>query len=133
MKYAFLSIVFSILLSACLSSDFDTTINKGSLTFSRDTLFLDTVFTNTSSSTRVLKVYNKSNQNLRIPSIYLERGNSSFYRLNVDGVSGNDIENIDILAKDSLFIFVEATIDFNQVSDPLYIDQIVFSSENEPQ
>jgi len=81
----------------------------------------------------VLKVYNKSNQNLRIPSIYLERGNSSFYRLNVDGVSGNDIENIDILAKDSLFIFVEATIDFNQVSDPLYIDQIVFSSENEPQ
>ncbi len=133
MKYAFVSIVISILFSACLSSDFDTTINKGSLTFSRDTLFLDTVFTNTSSSTRVLKVYNKSNQNLRIPSIYLERGNTSFYRLNVDGVSGNKIEDIDILAKDSLFVFVEATIDFNQVSNPLYIDQIIFSSENDPQ
>ncbi|MFD1315675.1 hypothetical protein [Namhaeicola litoreus] len=133
MKYAFVSIVISILFSACLSSDFDTTINKGSLTFSKDTLYLDTVFTNTSSSTRTLKVYNKSNQNLSIPSVYLERGNSSFYRLNVDGVSGKRVENIDILAKDSLFIFVEVTIDFNQVSDPLYIDQIVFSSENEPQ
>lgn len=133
MKYAFFFIIFSILLTSCLSSDFDTTINKGSLTFSRDTLFLDTVFTNTGSSTRVLKVYNKSNQNLRIPSIYLERGNASFYRLNVDGVSGNIMENIDILAKDSLFVFVEATIDFDQVSDPLYIDQIVFSSENDPQ
>jgi hypothetical protein len=61
-----------------------------------------------------------------VPQIELANGSSSFYRLNVNGVPGKSFENVPILAKDSIYIFIEATIDFNSVSDPLYIDQIVF-------
>ena len=53
--------------------------------------------------------------------------------MNVDGIIGKSFENIDILAKDSIFIFVEATIDFNQVVNPVYTDSIVFDASNNVQ
>ena len=56
------------------------------------------------------------------------RGESSFYRLNVDGVPGKSFENVEILAKDSIYIFIETTIDYNQVVNPIYTDSIVFNS-----
>lgn len=102
--------------------------NSGTLTFSKDTIFLDTIFTNISSSTRTLKVYNKSNKNINIPTISLGRKNQSFYRLSVDGMTGKSFENVEILAKDSMYIFIEATIDYNQVTNPIYTDSIVFDS-----
>ena len=123
------SFVF-LLFYACSDDAFETTKSSGDLKFSRDTVFLDTVFTNTSSSTRTLKIYNRSNQNITIPSIQLGRGEQSFYRLNVDGIAGKSFENIDILSKDSIFIFVEATIDFSRVTNPIYTDSIVFDSGN---
>ncbi len=120
-----ITILFFSLLS-CNDDPFDTVKNSGNLFFSRDTVYLDTVFTNISSSTRTLKIYNRSNSNITIPSIDLGRGENSFYRLNVDGIAGKSFENIDILAKDSIFIFIEATIDFSKVTNPIYTDSIVF-------
>jgi len=98
----------------------------GELKFSKDTVFLDTIFTGISSSTYTLKIYNKSNEHITIPSVKLGRGENSFYRLNVDGISGRTFENIDILSHDSIFIFVEATIDYSKVINPIYTDSIVF-------
>ncbi|PKP13904.1 MAG: hypothetical protein CVU08_03130, partial [Bacteroidetes bacterium HGW-Bacteroidetes-3] len=103
-------------------------MSSGKLTFSKDTVYLDTVFTNIGSSTYNLKVYNKSNKNISIPSIALGRGESSFYRLNVDGIPGKIFENVEILAKDSLFIFIETTINYSQVTNPIYTDEIVFDN-----
>ena len=116
----------SLLFVACDEEILETRPSTGTLEFSRDTVFLDTVFTNISSSTRSFKVYNRSSQNINLPIVELARGESSFYRLSVNGVPGKSFENVPILARDSIFIFVEATIDFNAVSDPLYIDQIRF-------
>jgi len=115
-----------ILMSACNDDVFQTTKSSGDLKFSRDTVFLDTVFTNTSSSTRTLKIYNRSSSHITIPTIKLGRGENSFYRLNVDGMAGKSFENIDILARDSLYVFIEATINFNEVTNPIYTDSIVF-------
>ena len=123
----FFSVVF-ILFQSCNNEVFETIKNTGNLSFSKDTVFLDTVFTNISSSTRTLKIYNKSNNNITIPTIQLGRGENSFYRLNVDGIAGKTFENINILAKDSIFVFIEATIDFNQVTNPIYTDSIVFDA-----
>ncbi|MDJ0645954.1 MAG: hypothetical protein QNJ57_08235, partial [Flavobacteriaceae bacterium] len=103
--YSFLLFLLIISIGSC-RKDFDTILSSGNLEFSRDTIFLDTVFTNISSSTRSFKVYNRSNDAITIPTIELGRGEASFYRLNVDGVAGKSFENIDILAKDSLFVFV---------------------------
>tara|TARA_R110002073_G_scaffold72537_1_gene177671 strand:- start:705650 stop:707182 length:1533 start_codon:yes stop_codon:yes gene_type:complete len=123
-------IIFVLVFLNSCRKDFDTIKSNGSLSFSKDTIFLDTVFTNTSSSTRSFKVYNKSNSAITIPTIALARGENSFYRLNVDGIPGKSFENIDILAKDSLYVFVEATIDFTQVINPIYTDSIVFDAAN---
>ena len=127
--YTFLTVIIltAISISSC-RKDFSTIPNFGQLEFSRDTVFLDTVFTNIGSATYNLRVYNRSNDDITIPSIALERGNGSNYRLNVDGIPGKSFENIDILAKDSIFVFVETTIDFNSVPDPLYTDRILFDT-----
>ncbi len=120
--------IVSFLFYSCNDDAFETTRSSGNLKFSRDTVFLDTVFTNISSSTRMLKIYNKSNHNITIPTVKLGRGEQSFYRLSVDGVTGRSFENIDILSKDSIFVFVEATIDFSRVTNPIYTDSIVFDN-----
>jgi|TARA_B110000037_G_scaffold98834_1_gene115763 hypothetical protein len=134
MKHCWLlfPIICVILLSSC-SDNFDTIPNTGNLTFSRDTVYLNTVFTNISSSTYQLKVYNKNNQSIHIPSIKLALGEASAYRLNVDGIPGKSFSDIQILANDSLYVFIETTIDFSQVSDPLYTDKIIFDTNENQQ
>lgn len=117
-----------VIFSSC-RKDFSANISSGNLTFSKDTVYLDTVFTNIGSSTYNLKVYNKNNHAISIPSIKLRKGEGSFYRLNIDGTPGKLFENVEILAKDSLYIFIETTIDYSQVSNPIYTDEIVFDSE----
>ena len=121
------TISFSLLILSVSSyrKDFSTIPSFGQLEFSKDTVFLDTIFTNIGSATYNLKVYNRSNDDITIPNITLERGSVSNYRLNVDGIPGKSFQNIDILAKDSIFIFVETTIDIASVSDPLYTDRIL--------
>ena len=123
----FIFSAFLIVFSSC-REDFESVPSTGKLSFSKDTIYLDTVFTNIGSSTYNLKVYNKSNQNISIPSIELGRGESSSYRLNVDGTPGKIFENVEILAKDSMYIFIETTIDYDQVTNPIYTDSIVFNN-----
>ncbi len=128
-KYYFgIAAIFIVFMISCNNDDFETIKSSGELKFSKDTIFLDTVFTNIGSSTRTLKIYNKSSNNITIPTIKLGRGENSFYRLNVDGISGKLFENIDIFAKDSIFVFIEATIDHSQVVNPIYTDSIIFDS-----
>lgn len=128
----FLGIIVS--LSSC-RKDFDTSPNLGGLEFSKQTVYLDTVFTNIGSSTYMLKVYNRSGNDITIPSIRLGKGDSSKYRIMVDGMTGNNgkgqfFSNVDLLAKDSLFVFIETTasiLDANP-ADFLYTDEIFFDS-----
>lgn len=110
--------------------DFDFMESDGNLSFSKDTVFLDTVFSKISSSTYKLKVYNKSNQQITIPSVALGRGETSFYRLNVNGRPGKQFTNVEILPKDSIFIFIETTIDYAKVINPIYTDSIVFKGNS---
>lgn len=131
--YFIFTVVFLILWSSC-RKDFEFSPSTGNLEFSKDTVYLDTVFTNIGSSTYNLKVYNNSDDDIVIPNIKLGLGESSEYRLNVDGISGKAFENIPILAKDSIFIFVETTININDFPNPdgnyLYTDQIEFDSNS---
>lgn len=126
--------LIGILISVCsCRTDFDTVASSGDLEFSKDTLYLDTVFSTVSSSTYALKVYNRSKNDISIPSIKLGKGINSKYRMTVDGMSGNQgklFSDITLLAKDSLYIFVETTADVADSSptDFLYTDKILFDS-----
>ncbi|WP_159024009.1 hypothetical protein [Formosa sp. L2A11] len=123
--------LFLMLWSSC-RKDFNFSPSTGSLTFSKDTVYLDTVFSNIGSSTYNLKVYNNSDNDIVIPSLKLALGEDSDYRLNVDGMSGKVFEDVEILAKDSMYIFIETTIDYNNFSNAentyLYTDKIEFDS-----
>ncbi len=119
--------------SSC-RKDFDFAPSTGNLEFSKDTIYLDTIFSNIGSSTYNLKVYNRSNDDISIPTVRLSQGESSNYRLNVDGLPGKEFENVELLANDSLFIFVETTADIQTLAlnslEFLYTDAIEFDTGN---
>ena len=126
----FIGLLISI--SSC-RSDFQTVPSNGGLAFSKDTIYLDTVFTNIGSSTYRLKVYNRSKNDINIPTIQLGKGLNSKYRMTVDGLQGTNgkqFTNVTLLAKDSLYIFIETTASIADANptDFLYTDQIQFDS-----
>jgi hypothetical protein len=101
------------------SSDGDVNSDPSiKLSFSDQVVLFDTVFTTIGSTTRWLKVYNTSDRAIEISSITLRGPNNAVFRMNVDGEAGTSIKNVFLAGKDSLFIFVDVTIDPNAV-DPL--------------
>ena len=96
------------------------------LDFSRDTVLFDTIFTTIGSITKRFVVRNPSNNAIRI-DIALEGGTPSPFRINVDGSSGIQFDDVEVLGNDSLFIFVEATLDQSNSSNPfIFEDHILF-------
>ena len=128
----FICCIGLILSSFSCRKDFEFEASTGSLGFSKDTVYLDTIFANIGSSTYNLKVYNNSNEDISIPNVELQNGENSGYRLNVDGQAGKSFTDVQLLAKDSLFIFIETTYNTNTtpLSDTefLYTDKILFDS-----
>jgi len=87
----------------------------------------DTVFTTIGSTTQHLKVYNPYNQKVLISSIKLAKGKISNFRLNINGVSSNEVKNMEVAPFDSLYIFVEVTVDPSGQNLPLVVkDSIEF-------
>jgi hypothetical protein len=131
-----------ISLSSC-RTDFETVASTGDLEFSKDTVYLDTVFKNIGSSTYNLKVYNRSNKDITIPSIKLENGLNSKFRMTIDGMQGNQgkaFDNVTLLAKDSLYIFIETTAETTDgtalpedENKYIYTDEINFVSVGKTQ
>lgn len=136
-NFGCIAVLLLIISFSSCRTEFDFEPNTGNLSFSRDTVYLDTVFTNIGSSTYTLKVYNNSNKNIAIPSIKLGEGENSKYRLMVDGMPGKTFENVELLADDSLFVFIETTIDYadyaNNTTEFLYTDYIEFGTSIENQ
>ncbi len=97
------------------------------LRFSVDTVMFDTIFTSIGSTTQHLKIYNPYDQKVLISSIKLARGTSSNFRLNINGVSSNEVQNMEIAPMDSMYVFVEVTVDPNGQNLPLVVkDSIEF-------
>ena len=62
---------------------------------------MDTVLTGIPTSTRQLKVYNPNKKALLISSIVLADAGKSGFRINVDGIKGNQFSDIEIAGEDS--------------------------------
>ncbi len=127
----FIAALFLINNSACKKKNF---FSSGHLEFSQDTVFFDTIFTTIGSTTKRFKIYNKHNQKLKIDQIRLSGGSSSPFRINVDGVPGTLFSDIEIQKNDSLYVFVEVTLDPNNTTNPIVIeDQIIFTTNGKDQ
>jgi len=108
-----LPIVIAIfaLFTACEQEESFITDGSIDLEFSLDTLRFDTVFTERGSATRYFKIINPSDQAVQVGKIFLENGDNSFFRMNVDGNPGEEIDETVIWGNDSVYVFVEVTID----------------------
>lgn len=100
-------------------------LSKKNLEFSVDTLVFDTVFTSIGSTTKQFKIYNRENRAVKIEEIELMGGENSPFRINVDGLMGNRINDVEVLAKDSLFAFVEVTLNVNGGILPMIVEDSI--------
>lgn len=136
-KYATIIILaLAAILAACTDDDTFSTSVGNTLTFSTDTVKLDTVFSRVPSTTRTFWVYNNSGDGIRCRSVRLKSGNQTGLRVNVDGIylggsQGYQTSEIEIRDKDSIRVFVELTAPNNNRKGPQLIDDdLVFTLES---
>ncbi len=104
-------IALLIFLAASCTDRFDdySTSQADQPKFSADTIRFDTLFSRISSSTLRFKVFNPHSKTIQLSRVALMSAGQSGYRINVDGMSGNEFSGLSILPRDSMFVFLEAT------------------------
>lgn len=112
--------VIAVFLFACKKEPF-TNSSSAVLSTSVDTLHFDTVFTSTGSVSQLVKIINNNNKGIHISSVRLSGGSSSPFKINADGVAGPQVNNIDVLANDSVYIFVTVTINPTAANLPFVV------------
>lgn len=118
-------LLFTLVFSSCKKDDYYTK-RDASLEFSQNTITFDTVFTTIGTITKKFTVYNPHKNTIKTNIVLIE-GNSSHFSVNVDGVSGTSFTDVEIPAKDSIFIFVKANINPNNINGPiLHVDELSF-------
>lgn len=115
---------------ACETESFITD-SSAQLEFSQDTVRFDTVFTEVGSATRSFRILNPHSERIVISAIELA-GRSTQFRLNIDGVATSSASELTILPNDSLWVFVEVTVDPDMPlsSSPYVIEEQVFFLTN---
>ena len=120
--------ITAIIFSSCRKDTF-TTDGGDKLSFSTDTLTFDTVFTTLGSTTLYFTVHNPHNQKISISDIHVAGGESSIFRLNIDGQQVNEATNVEIPANDSIYIFVAVTVDPTDENNPFVMyDSVLFET-----
>lgn len=127
--FVFLLVILVMNISCRKDLDFE---NSGPITFrfSQDTVFLDTVFTNSNSETFLVKIFNDTDKDVLISNLYLNQKNKSPFRINVDGRTAYEFNDIALRGKDSLMVFVEIALgDASQ--DWIAEDEIIFDNQQQ--
>ena len=115
-----LIIALALVCFACKKESF-TNSASALLRTTADTLHFDTVFTSTGSITQLVKIINDNNKGIHVSSVRLAGGNNSSFRINVDGVAGPEVNDIDISANDSIYVFVTVSIQPNSANLPFIV------------
>lgn len=135
-KTFILLIIISVLCRFLFSCEEEGFVDDPSamLSFSTDTVMFDTVFTDFGSTTKRFTVKNPHNKKINIRTIKLAGGKDSDYRLNIDGTQTSCMSNVEINARDSLYIFAEVTIEPNNENNPLVVkDSVIFNTNGNTQ
>lgn len=103
-------LAFCMVVMSC-KKDTITTSANAKLSTSIDTLYFDTVFTSVGSTTQYFRIFNDNDQKLRLTNVQLGGGVSSAFKINVDGLPGPSVNDIEIEANDSIYVFVSVKID----------------------
>ena len=122
----FLAVATLLLAHACTLEEDFITDSGTELTFSTDTVMFDTVFTEVGSATQSFVVYNPFDRPIEIASVRIESDPGGRFFLNVDGTSGREVTNTFLPPEDSIYVFVEVTVDPDQ---DLSASPFVFSGQ----
>lgn len=120
---------FSVLLLACKKETLITT-KDASIVLSADTLRFDTVFTSVGTITQYFTIRNANNQKLHLSGIRLTGNSASAFKINVDGIQGPEVKEIELEAGDSLYVFVSANINANTNDLPFIVRDSIEISWN---
>ena len=136
MKRIFFILTIAVFLAACSDNDSFTTSPSARLTFSVDTVKMDTIFSSVGSSTYSFWVYNYAGDGIRISNVRLKKGNQTGFRVNVDGSYldnslGSVASDLEVRKGDSIRVFVELTapVGKDQLAR-LVTDNLVFALES---
>ena len=125
-------VLVALIVFLTISCKKDTTITSANakLSTSIDTLYFDTIFTSTGSVTRYFRIFNNNDQKLRLGSVLLKGGVNSSFKINVDGFTGPVINDVEIEANDSVYVFVTAKIDPTATNIPFVIQDSILIAYN---
>jgi hypothetical protein len=127
--FCLLPFAFCLFMASCKKDSFITS-EFARLTITADTLKYDTVFTTTGSITKSFKIINENNQKLRLSKVKLMGGATSAYKMNVDGAATTEVNNLDIEANDSIYVFVSVTINPNATNLPFIVSDSILVNYN---
>ncbi len=119
--------------SSCKKERFFT--GNTSLGISADTIWFDTLFTKEPGSkypisiTRIFWIKNKENATVKV-DLRLAGGASSPFRINADGSSGPEIKDLEIPARDSIFVLVQCSLEANNGTMPILVMDSLLSYVN---
>lgn len=133
MRKSFSILIAIILLIIMVSCEDEKYVSSSDvkLQFSVQTIKFDTVFPTVGSVTQHLKVYNPYDQKILISNIRLASGKESGFKLNINGVASNELFDVEIPPKDSIYIFVEVDLDFADEDLPFIVkDSIEFMTND---
>ncbi len=100
------------------------------LLFSTDTVLFDTLLTERLSLTKRFRIYNPSENAVRIDRIWLGHHNQSSYRIFANGKEGPEIANEVLNGGDSLLVLVDSEIDPNDQDLPYLVKDSVIIDWN---
>lgn len=133
-RFFFLILGGLLVFSACRKENVISTDPSCKLTFSADTVLFDTVFTSLGSSTHQLKIYNPYQEDLQISEVCLMGGEESRFKVNFDGETGTEFRDKIIPANDSLYTFLNVTIDPTDQNSPFVVeDSLMFVTNGNTQ
>ena len=116
--YVTLAMASGVALQSCIEDGISSS-SADQPAFSTDTVRMGTLFTLDASPTHRFTVYNRADKGISISSIAFADDEAGIFRLNVDGMAGKRFDNVEIRAKDSIFVFVEATLPENGRNVPV--------------
>jgi hypothetical protein len=128
-RYLLFCLALLGLLGACKPREEELDPNpEKALRFSvDDTLFFDTVFTERTTITQRIKVFNDNDGAILLEDISMEAGASSPYSFYANGRPGPVVQNLQILGKDSAYILISGKLNPSRVDTPLvYEDRVQF-------
>ena len=117
------------LLSSCKKDSFITS-QFAQVNITTDSLKYDTVFTTTGSITKSFKIINENNQKLRLTKVKLMGGSASAFKINIDGSSTAEVNNLDIEANDSIYVFVSVSINPGASNLPFIVSDSILINYN---